>query len=381
MPNLSIKGVEDLNAGEVELLTQLLSLPPGQVPTEQWLLDQETCLSQFPPQLLRPKSVLSRLSIKIDIAFKTESNPHLCHSHKTLNPHLIHTIFLLVATEATTRLGSIARNTERLPPNVYSFLKRLQMINSIWMDEDLYRVTFDATPYDARYERFPSGCEACILAAVGGNQTIISDLRAAILGRKRKRQKRESRLLKIVEGWMDWTGRGEELRSSSLELGREIRDFRKMLMAEKDERREKEKATAKVKVRRRRKRAGRESGTMPLLQNEMKDENNSYGRHGNKDQKKGNYEHGVEDAILDYYANLTSRADFNPDANIDDTILSISRSLEHMDISPDVENCSESNYSKLEVEEISMPLGEIKSTVERLSKMYRNLVEVDGERS
>ncbi|KAH8815749.1 hypothetical protein F5884DRAFT_192093 [Xylogone sp. PMI_703] len=275
MPNVSIKRVGSLNSQQVELLTQLLCLPPGQTPTEQWLRDQEFRLQYFPPELVAPKSTLSKLSRKLEFTLKSASDPHLCPTHKVLNPHLIHRIFLLVTDETTRRLGRLARHPGGLPPNVQSFLKRMQMMNSIWMDEGLYRVTFRATPYDARYDKFPTDCEACILASVGGNESLLSDLRAGILGRKRKEQKKNSRLLRIVDGWMDWTGKGDELENSN--LVKEIRQCRTLLRAERAKKKKKKKG--KPSDKRRRRSVDGASGLTPQPpQGRTKERNERYGR-------------------------------------------------------------------------------------------------------
>ena len=104
-------------------------------------------------------------------------------------------------------------------------MKRLHAVNGLWMSPELYRGVFLPMPQDETFEKIESGCEACILASVGGNHRVLSDLRASLLGR-RKRGKPHALLLEVVEAWTDWTGRGDEIRSESDALAKAVRRSR-----------------------------------------------------------------------------------------------------------------------------------------------------------
>jgi hypothetical protein len=82
---------------------------------------------------------------------------------------------------------------------VREWLWRLRSLNSLWMAPGLYRTLFHAMPEDARFDRVQGGCEACILAFVGGNVQAILDLRTSLIGRKKKGY--ESRLWGLVDAW------------------------------------------------------------------------------------------------------------------------------------------------------------------------------------
>jgi hypothetical protein len=96
------------------------------------------------------------------------------------------------------------------------------------MSTDAYRVTFQVMPHEARYEHIESGCEGCILAHIGGDGQILSDLRAALVGRKKKRRPAPG-LLALVDEWIANSESEGEIIAMSDALGREIRKFRREL--------------------------------------------------------------------------------------------------------------------------------------------------------
>lgn len=382
MRNTSIHNPEHLNYNEIKLLTRLLSLPPDQGLTEEWLKDQKTTISRFPTQLLRPSSFMSRLSIIGKSTLDAECDPHLCRSHKLLSPHLIDMIFFLVRAETTVHIETLAQNKEKLSPEVLAFLSRMEAVNSLWMDPDLYRVKFGATPYDARHGWVASGCEACILAAVGGDYMILHDLRASIVGRRKKRPKRESRLLNIVEGWLDASKIGDELRSTSDQLGREIRPHRKMLRAERINRREeRSRAERTAGERCSSRRTKMMADEVPLLGGEMKNNNNLYTNliKLNNTSKPGDYCDSEDGIIIPSYTNDSSTASCSLTTVIK-SAYSTSRPQEYVGFFPEHQNdsdgYSESNYSDQGFEEAcSCQPSVIETEGEEgtLANMYRNL--------
>lgn len=212
----SIFYIEELTASDMELLTQLLSLNPNYPISQSWLHDQSHLISTFPPSLLKPSSLLSRIALNLPF---NPGRAKLCNAHKALNANLIHRIFLEVSVECTTHLQRLNENAH-LPAHLKSFVKRLHAVNSLWLSPELYRATFQPLPEDRRFGQAASDCEACILASIGGNRQILSDLRASLLGR-RKRGHAHPSILTMVEAWIDWTGRGDIIRAESDVLGKE----------------------------------------------------------------------------------------------------------------------------------------------------------------
>lgn len=226
----SISLIENLSTKDIEKLTELLRLPPGKLPSQVWLKDQASRVSKLPSRLLKPNAPLLRLGMSLNIG---PDKATLCKSHKRLNPYLIRRIFLQISAECTTRLTRLVENLSK-DTEIELHVKRLQIVNSLWMSTDLYRVTFRVMPQDPRFFRIPGDCEACILAAVGGSPHTLVDLRSAMLGRKRKRCK-EPRLVKLVEAWLKWTGFGPKLSEESDKLARVVRARRREMQLERRE--------------------------------------------------------------------------------------------------------------------------------------------------
>ncbi|KAF8864073.1 hypothetical protein BDZ45DRAFT_797585 [Acephala macrosclerotiorum] len=232
----SIHLIENLSTKDVEKLTQLLWLTPGRLPTQAWLNEQAPQIPHLPSRLRSPNSALLRFGMSMNVG---PDRATLCKSHKGLNPYLIRRIFLQVTAECTTRLVRLAENPF-IDTEIEKHVKRLQIVNSLWMDASLYRTTYQVKPQEVRFTRIISDCEACILAAVGGNHVTLCDLRASMLGRKKKNAK-EPRLLRLVQQWMKGTGLGPQITAQSDALSKEARACRRqMQLARRQAKRDKE---------------------------------------------------------------------------------------------------------------------------------------------
>jgi hypothetical protein len=279
--------MKELRKGDLELLTQLLSLQPGAAADEAWLRDQAQLIASFPPSLRRPEPLLPRLALALPF---TSDKAHLCKTHKLLNPQLIRRIFLQVSAECTTRVARISQHP-KLPENVSQFLKRIQSVNSLWMSPELYRQAFKVKPYEARFEPIPGGCEACILAAVGGNRQTISDFRTSMIGRKKKRGS-TPRLLPLVESWIEWTGRGSEICEETDVLACEVRGIRRQLQH------------ARRQLRRNNVEGTADHNPEPRQDHSQPPESFDFGP--DDDDKEHTNEHDFEGSVIDYYANIMS---------------------------------------------------------------------------
>lgn len=224
-----ISYIEDLCHEDIALLTQLLADTLPDFERTQWLRDQSTALKAFPPRLLRPTNLLPRLTVALQLPC-TPGKAVLCPSHKQLNPQLIRRLFLQISAESTVRLARLVSSPELeihpVPPTVAQFIQRMQNINSLWMDPETFSAIFLRQP---KFRRVESGCEACILAHVGGNRQFLTDLRTAMLGRRRKHAKNWPVLWPVVEGWVSWTLEGEEIHAESERIGKEVRKFHRIL--------------------------------------------------------------------------------------------------------------------------------------------------------
>ncbi|KAF7897451.1 hypothetical protein EAF00_005679 [Botryotinia globosa] len=282
--------LREFSATSLDLLTQLLARLPGTLPTDSWLRDQAVLMQTFPPPLLHPKSsgLISRVAASLSSFRLGETKAVLCDVHKPLNPYLIRKIFLELTAECTTRLRRLTADVplEQLPVNVQQFVLRMKMLNSIWMQPEFYRQAYQVQPCDPRYERVASGCEACILATIGGDRSIIRDLFASIWGR-RKKNKQMNGWIDVVRAWASWQGDSEGLTHESQGLGREITRCRKHLQTlRRDARRE--------RLAGNRNPFDRDSEAQTLLGNDFAEDD--------KDE-----DGDIENEIIDFYANMMSR--------------------------------------------------------------------------
>ncbi|KAM0185068.1 hypothetical protein ACHAPC_005377 [Botrytis cinerea] len=282
--------LREFSTTSLDLLTQLLTRLPGTLPHESWLRDQAVLIQSFPPSLLHPKSsgLISRVAASLSSLRLGETKAVLCDVHKPLNPYLIRKIFLELTAECTTRLRRLTAEIplEQLPVNVQEFVLRMKILNSIWMQPEFYRQAYQAQPSEPRYERVASGCEACILATIGGDRSIIRDLFASIWGR-RKKNKQMDGWIDVIRAWASWQEDSEGLTHESHGLGREISRCRKHLQTlRRDARRE--------RLAGNRNPFERDSEAQTLLGHDFFDED--------KDE-----DGDIENEIIDFYANMMSR--------------------------------------------------------------------------
>lgn len=219
----SVRFIEDLTGKETEHLAQLLTLGWRNTPSLQWLSEQENAVSHLPSSLRKP-GILGQFAMTLP---KSPQKAVLCPAHKGLNPLLIHRFFFQLSAECTTRLTRLEENPQP-PPNVDAFLKRIHRINSLWFSPFIYRQLFKLSEKEECHEIIKGGCEACILSVVGADMKMLCDLRASMLGRRKKSHPRP-RLLRIVDAWIDETGHGLDIRKDSTELGKEIRECRRQM--------------------------------------------------------------------------------------------------------------------------------------------------------
>lgn len=154
------------------------------------------------------------------------------------------------------------------------------------MQPEVYRQAYQVLPSEPRYERVGSGCEACILASVGGDRGIVRDLYASILGR-RKRGRELAGWIDVVRAWGSWEGDLDALTFESTGLGREIGRCRKHLQTLRRAARREELGGTRNPF-------GKESEIQTLMGRDSFEEERDEG--------------DVENEIIDFYADIMSRA-------------------------------------------------------------------------
>ncbi|KFX87162.1 hypothetical protein V495_04375 [Pseudogymnoascus sp. VKM F-4514 (FW-929)] len=215
-----IHWVEDLSHNDTLAFTKLLRLPERSQIDEYWLASQEKKIKYLPAHLKRSKALLPRFVEK----FLT-TKAILCPSHRGLDQQLIRRLFVTIVDECTTR---VRRFTDSPPSDsdIRQWWIRVKSINSLWTQPILYRYLFNANPGDPEFEYTHSECEACILATIGGNSTMLSDLRICAITRRRNNSS-VPRIIRILDGWLYWTGMSEAIKAGSDVLCLKVRNARR----------------------------------------------------------------------------------------------------------------------------------------------------------
>lgn len=193
--------LRDLSPDDIDELTRLLSRRPDYGigrPTARWLIRQEKKVGQLPKTLLSPRNMLQRFAIGLASRYDAQQRDAdkilppsavLCDSHERLNGFLIRDIFLTITLELSGDWMAALRAWEGKNPAVAAFLTRMDSLHAFWVSKEAFHAIFGTTPHDDRYVRIKSNCEACILAALGANGRVLSDLYGWAIMRKEDNQK------------------------------------------------------------------------------------------------------------------------------------------------------------------------------------------------
>ncbi|EOO04101.1 hypothetical protein UCRPA7_395 [Phaeoacremonium minimum UCRPA7] len=231
--------VSDMTDEQVHALTDLLAMPPkyllaGGVPAQEWLARQEEKMLRLPRELTKPTGLVDRT--RIALAKKGLSTDKwlprvsvLCTTHALLNPWVVHRVFLLLQHEVMHRVNTVRYYRGELKTQeVVDYCTHVSGILSLFKTPtEFAAICRTEYPGHLRFDRIASGCEACILAAVGSRAQLLVDLKASLLGRADRRK--EPRLMRFVDRWMQCFGPENEgeLLLASQRLGEQIRAINK----------------------------------------------------------------------------------------------------------------------------------------------------------
>lgn len=221
----------------VEEITSLLRVDPSKDSsreTSEWLDRQRRKVERLRnEQLLRPDSVLYRGWIKL---FGPDT---LCSAHKGLDHRVIRSLLWNIAYESTARtniyrvlrlkgrlgfdlerpsgmaeeqLKQIEDGEDEVNGKMNQWLDLMNEMSALWLGEKTYRKVCCST----KKKFLPrcvaeTGCEACMLAAVGGSCLYLMALRASLTARhecktdKSKGSKKKADpppLLRVVDTWI-----------------------------------------------------------------------------------------------------------------------------------------------------------------------------------
>lgn len=209
-----------MSNSDISALTELLRLPEKSPILNIWLAEQERKIAGLPAQLRRPKAFIPRILEKF-----ISKKAILCPSHKKLDPQLIRRLFITFADECTIRV----RHFTDAPPedtDIKQWLARVQSINSLWTEPDMYRYLFNTKSSEPKLDYIQSECEACILATIGGNRIMLADLRICAETRRRAHSP-TPRIIRILEGWLHWTGISHQIKTITEPLFLKVRTDRR----------------------------------------------------------------------------------------------------------------------------------------------------------
>jgi hypothetical protein len=319
-----------LTSQEISYLTRILRLLPDADPIIY--TNRVTVLlssSRTPSSLKRPCRLFTLFRRST-----TPDAPLLCALHRRLNASTVHWLFSRLTREVGRHLNSLVLNRQLLNAEQQELVERLRELHALWFRPEDYAKSFLAPPPAGHNCRFqPNGCEACILARVGGDEEVLLDLRTALLSRARTKmqrseiRRREPTLLLFVEAWLSGLKVGDEYGV----LGQTWTDAQALKVVRKRIR----KGRARERERERKRRSGA-PGLEPELKpqssrvtdvRDVPDLDNATAAGGSGRDMFGA---DVENDIIDHYAALTSTLHLSSPVAVSDTTACESESSDNV---------------------------------------------------
>ncbi|KAJ4420974.1 hypothetical protein N0V82_004016 [Gnomoniopsis sp. IMI 355080] len=252
------KHLSSLTPAEQNHLASLLTLFPDQLtttgqPSQAWLATQAHLISTTIPTTLRaPRTALARFLHSAT----SSNNPRaaLCPAHSGLNSRLVRAVFSLLTAEvehkrATRPLRRYLRHLGRYHTEksgdgelLRALMNRLAGVTALWLDpEEFARVNPGLW---TRHVLVEGGCEACVLALVGGDEGVLRDLGAVVAGRTHRR-KAAPALGGLIAAWMvGMEGEGKMVKGERERLGRVVKRVRKAVWKHRRDKRRPRSATS-----------------------------------------------------------------------------------------------------------------------------------------
>ncbi|KAM6540113.1 hypothetical protein FALCPG4_001850 [Fusarium falciforme] len=229
---------------DIRQLTGLLCMPceiKFSNPSQAWLEDQARGIGRLDKSLRRSNKLLARISSRLDQFRARPKAAQLCKAHHGLNPKLIRRHMLHIIAECTSRIDRLRLWRRRIPypASVKAWLKRMDAVTGIWMGAEVFRIVFGYAQAASCPKPVKSGCEACIMSAIGGQDQALLNLRASLLSRTGgygRKSLKEPRLLRLLESWIDHFGRdrADAIRRQSEMLADTLRAVRLQVRAAKE---------------------------------------------------------------------------------------------------------------------------------------------------
>lgn len=116
-------------------------------------------------------------------------------------------------------------------PSIVEWKDRIVGINSLWTERESFYHIYNAKEGDPVHRQVKNDCEACILATIGGNEQMLTDLYVSAKGRGNY-DRRKPPVSYMIEGWLDAMGLLENTHIGCLDFYRTIRHERRRMQRE-----------------------------------------------------------------------------------------------------------------------------------------------------
>jgi hypothetical protein len=169
-------------------------------------------------------------------------SPPLCDLHSRLNAYTTHSLFTRLTFEVGRNLNSLVLHHQLLNAGQRELIERVRELHALWLSPTDYRKTFLQVPPPPTTENKWSfqceGCEACILARVGGDVGVLLDLRTVVLSRTKtaglhgRGNMKTPTLLRFVEAWLEGLKVGGEVLEENWREAQALKRLRKEIWRE-----------------------------------------------------------------------------------------------------------------------------------------------------
>ncbi|KAJ4391081.1 hypothetical protein N0V93_004695 [Gnomoniopsis smithogilvyi] len=230
------KDLSSLTPTEQTHLAHVLALPPHHLttsgqPSPTWLATEaHQIFTTLPTALHAPQSFLGRLLA----GTTTHQRAVLCPAHSGLNSRLIRSVFLLLTAQVGRKAVRPLRRFVRHPGRYHTkredeelvrgLVDRLAGIAALWLEPGEFARTNPGLW--TRHVWMQGGCEACILAVVGGDEGVLRDLWAVLVGQTHKRRAAPA-FKGMIDEWIGNLSEGQRVKREFEMLGSVVKRVRR----------------------------------------------------------------------------------------------------------------------------------------------------------
>lgn len=207
----------------------VISMPVGENvtdPSRTWRREQAAGLKTLDSSLTMPLNPLARAFIHLgqrSVSLCPGAST-LCDGHKGLDPRVVHHIEAMIINETNVKFSALRRYQYQagVSDRVQRWLERIALVGGFWSSPERFLACYGFRFPDCREAHklhlgslaggARNPCAACNLAAVGGRDRALIDLRAGCLARRPFHDGKAPHLIKLVDGWISCFGKDDKAR-------------------------------------------------------------------------------------------------------------------------------------------------------------------------